>query len=187
MAATAAELRRIYANLFADTGDRPPLSAFKEALAKIDRRQAGSRIEADEMLSALNDGEDPGLTFTQLECLRSVLSARTFAPLVPTRADGSQMSQTSQTAIDMSDPLRRLYRRLFSEPDLAHLRVLQQAVFDYDKNGTEESRLAVLTMLNELSPGGEWTDAHVGALDALLVRDIAFKQIAPFQVTGDWW
>ena len=45
----------------------------------------------------------------------------------------------------------------------------------------------MLNLLNELSPKGDWNDAHVGALDALLVRDITFKQVSPFQVTGDTW
>jgi len=45
----------------------------------------------------------------------------------------------------------------------------------------------VLALLREINPEARWTDAHVGALDALLVRDIRFKQVAPFQVTGDWW
>ena len=177
MAASAGELRRIYANLFMDPDDPSRVSQLRAALDKIDRRDSSSRTEADRLLESLNEGDDPGLTFTQLECLRSVLSARTFAPLMPTRAD----------APDMSDHLMQLYRRLFSEPDLAHLRALQQAVFDYDHSGTDEKRIAVLALLRELNPEGKWNDAHVGALDALLVRDIAFKQIAPFQVSGDWW
>ena len=100
-----------------------------------------------------------------------------FAPIVPTIA----------TSDGASTSLVELYKRLFSEPDLGHLRSLQRAVFEYDKLGTEPKRRAVLRLLNELSPHGTWTDAHVGALDALLVRDITFKQISPFQVSGDGW
>jgi hypothetical protein len=106
-----------------------------------------------------------------------VLSQKDFAPLIP---------DTQQSAEEAA-PLIELYKRLFAEPDLAHLRALQQAVFEYDKLGTEPKRLAVLGMLRDLSPEGSWNDAHIGALDALLVRDITFKQIAPFQVTGDFW
>ena len=108
---------------------------------------------------------------------RVVLSQQDFAPIVPTivTSDGASTS------------LVELYKRLFSEPDLGHLRSLQRAVFEYDKLGTEPKRRAVLDLLNELSPHGGWNDAHVGALDALLVRDITFKQISPFQVSGDGW
>jgi hypothetical protein len=109
--------------------------------------------------------------------LRNVLSAKTFAPLVPV------VEESPEAAAD----LIALYKSLFAEPDLAHLRALQHAVFDYDKFGTEPKRLAVLGLLRDLNPRGAWTDAHIGALDALLVRDITFKQIAPFQVTVDTW
>jgi hypothetical protein len=177
MAASAAELRKIYSNLFDETDDQDRLSMLKTALERVDRRDAGSRTGADRVLELLNGGQDPGLTFTQLECLRSVLSAQTFAPLMP-GAVGEP---------EMSEHLVQLYRLLFSEPDLAHLRALQQAVFDYDKSGTDDRRIAVLDLLRELNPDGHWNDSHVGALDALLVRDIAFKQIAPFQVSGDFW
>ena len=121
---------------------------------------------------------NPELTFTQLDCLRVVLSQQDFAPIVPTIADRATAASTS---------LVELYKRLFSEPDLGHLRSLQRAVFEYDKLGTEPKRRAVLDLLNELSPHGGWNDAHVGALDALLVRDITFKQVSPFQVSGDGW
>jgi hypothetical protein len=178
MAANATELRRIYANLFVDPDHPDRLISLRDALTKVDRNHANSRADADTLLAALNDGEDPRLTFTQLECLRSVLSARTFKPLMPIRAHQSD---------EMSGHLVELYRRLFSEPDLVHLRALQQAVFDYDQSGTDEKRLAVLALLRELNPEGRWNDAHVGALDALLVRDITFKQVAPFQVSGDLW
>jgi hypothetical protein len=177
MAASSSELRRIYVNLFKEPYDPDRLSSLQASLDDIDRRRLASRVAADRILENLNDGLDPGLTFTQLECLRSFLSARAFAALVPTQA----------LSAEVSEELAALYRRLFSEPDLAHLQALQRAVFDYDKNGTDEKRLAVLALLHELSPKATWNDAHVGALDALLVRDITFKQIAPFQVSGDFW
>ena len=178
MAASVTELRRIYGNLFVETDYPGRLHALRAALDKIDRRQPESRNEADVLLGMLNDGGDPGLSFTQLECLRSLLSARPFAPLVP-----SEISPADEE----SNQLRRFYRRLFSEPDLGQLRSLQRAVFEYDELGTDDKRLAVLALLREINPEARWTDAHVGALDALLVRDIRFKQVAPFQVTGDWW
>jgi hypothetical protein len=109
--------------------------------------------------------------------LRSFLSARAFASVVP----------TEELAPEIAEELAALYRRLFAEPDLVNLQALQRAVFDYDKTGTDEKRLAVLALLQDLNPGMTWNDAHVGALDALLVRDITFKQIAPFQVSGDVW
>jgi hypothetical protein len=177
MAASSVELRRIYVNLFQDPYDLTRLNALQASLGEIDRRRGSSRAAADRILEELNEGLDPGLTFTQLECLRSFLSARAFAALVPTCAPTAEVSEELAT----------LYRRLFSEPDLAHLQALQRAVFDYDKNGTDDKRLAVLALLRELSPKMTWNDAHVGALDALLVRDITFKQIAPFQVSGDLW
>jgi hypothetical protein len=177
MAASSVELRKIYVNLFRDPYDPERLSALQASLDEVDRRRGSSRVAADRILEALNDGLDPGLTFTQLECLRSFLSAQAFASLVPTEA----MSP------EVSEELAALYRRLFSEPDLANLQALQRAVFDYDKNGTDEKRLAVLALLSDLNPKMTWNDAHVGALDALLVRDITFKQIAPFQVSGDIW
>jgi hypothetical protein len=180
MAASAAELRNIYANLFSDPNHPERLCELRSVLDKVDRRDGGSRADADRLLEALNDGADPRLTFTQLECLRTLLSARTFAPLVPSGPDTMGGASTSAH-------LFQLYRRLFSEPDLGHLRALQRAVFDYDQFGTDEKRLAVLALLREASPEGPWNDAHVGALDALLVRDITFKQVAPFQVSGDWW
>jgi hypothetical protein len=177
MAATASELRRIYTNLFGEPERPEGLHDLQQALESLDRAVPTSRQAADRLLHALNGGADPELTFTQLECLRAVLSARAFAPLMPT-AD-----QSPQAAAD----LITLYKNLFAEPDLAHLRALQQAVFDYDQFGTEPKRLAVLALLRDLNPQGAWNDAHIGALDALLVRDITFKQIAPFQVTGDFW
>jgi hypothetical protein len=177
MSATASELRRIYSNLFVEPDEPGRLHVLKGALELLDRDVPQSRRRADQLLTALNDGLDPELTFTQLECLRSVLSAKAFAPLVPA------VEHAPRTAA----ALIRLYKNLFAEPDLAHLRALQQAVFDYDKFGTEPKRLAVLALLHDLNPEGAWSDAHIGALDALLVRDITFKQIAPFQVTGDFW
>jgi hypothetical protein len=177
MAATVTELRRIYTNLFSDPGDPGRLHDLRRALDGVDRNLPASRGDADQMLEALNAGFDPALTFTQLECLRSVLSAKAFEPLMPTAA------HAPETAAN----LIALYKSLFAEPDLAHLRALQQAVFDYDRFGTESKRLAVLALLRDLNPDGDWSDAHIGALDALLVRDITFKQVAPFQVTGDCW
>ena len=177
MAATASELRRIYINLFNQPGDARSLTALRDALEAVDRDRPETRRSADRMLASLNEGEDPELTFTQLECLRAVLSEAAFAPLVPTAGHTPEMAAH----------LIQLYKSLFAEPDLAHLRALQQAVFDYDKFGTEPKRLAVLSLLRDLNPRAAWSDAHIGALDALLVRDITFKQVAPFQVTGDNW
>ena len=177
MAATATELKRIYGNLFREPGDAAPLHELRRALAPLRREQVSSRADADRLLTWLNDGVDPELTFTQLESLGVVLSQRDFAPLIPT------VEQSADTA----GPLIELYKRLFAEPDLAHLRALQQAVFEYDKLGTEPKRRAVLSLLQDLSPHGAWSDAHIGALDALLVRDITFKQVAPFQVSGEIW
>lgn len=177
MAASSVELRRIYVNLFREPYDPGRLSQLQVSLDEVDRRRGSSRVAADRILESLNDGLDPGLTFTQLECLRSFLSARAFASVVP----------TEELAPEIADQLAALYRRLFAEPDLANLQALQRAVFDYDKTGTDEKRLAVLALLQDLNPRMSWNDAHVGALDALLVRDITFKQIAPFQVSGDFW
>jgi hypothetical protein len=150
---------------------------LQDALATIERTDPTSRTKADRLLAAANGGVNPELTYTQLDCLRVVLSQKDFAPIVPT----IRATDTAPTS------LVELYKRLFSEPDLGHLRALQRAVFEYDKLGTEPKRRAVLSLLNELSPKGDWNDAHVGALDALLVRDITFKQVSPFQVTGDMW
>jgi len=177
MAASSVELRRIYVNLFREPYDPGRLSELQTSLDEVDRRRGSSRAAADRILESLNDGLDPGLTFTQLECLRSFLSARAFASVVP----------TEELAPEIAEELAALYRRLFAEPDLANLQALQRAVFDYDKTGTDEKRLAVLALLRDLNPRMTWNDAHVGALDALLVRDITFKQIAPFQVSGDLW
>jgi hypothetical protein len=177
MAASSVELRRIYVNLFREPYDPGRLSELQASLDAVDRRRGSSRAAADRILESLNDGLDPGLTFTQLECLRSFLSARAFASVVPTEA----------LAPEIAEELAALYRRLFAEPDLGNLQALQRAVFDYDKTGTDEKRLAVLALLQDLNPRMTWNDAHVGALDALLVRDITFKQIAPFQVSGDVW
>ncbi len=177
MAASSVELRRIYVNLFREPYDPARLSELQASLDEVDRRRGSSRAAADRILESLNDGLDPGLTFTQLECLRSFLSARAFASVVP----------TEELAPEIAEELAALYRRLFAEPDLANLQALQRAVFDYDKTGTDEKRLAVLALLRDLNPMMAWNDAHVGALDALLVRDITFKQIAPFQVSGDLW
>ena len=177
MAATAGELRRIYSHLLGDHGHPERLPALRKALASVKRDDPEARQEADRLLAIANGGVNPEMTFTQLECLRVVLSQEDFAPIMPTISTG-QRATTS---------LVELYKRLFSEPDLGHLRSLQRAVFEYDKLGTESKRRVVLDLLRELSPRGDWNDAHVGALDALLVRDITFKQISPFMVTGDFW
>ncbi len=177
MAASSVELRRIYVNLFREPYNPGRLRELQASLDEVDRRRGSSRVAADRILESLNDGLDPGLTFTQLECLRSFLSARAFASIVP----------TGELAPEIAEQLAALYRRLFAEPDLANLQALQRAVFDYDKTGTDEKRLAVLALLQDLNPRMTWNDAHVGALDALLVRDITFKQIAPFQLSGDVW
>jgi hypothetical protein len=176
MAATTSELRRIYSYLLGEHNHPERLPALRGALEMVKRDDVTSRQAADKMLRVANCGVDPELTFTQLDCLRVVLSQEDFAPIMP-------IVETDVAP----PPLVELYKRIFSEPDLGHLRALQRAVFEYDKLGTEPKRLAVLSLLRELSPAGEWNDAHVGALDALLVRDITFKQIAPFQVTGDTW
>jgi len=177
MAATASELRRIYSYLLGDHAHPERLPALQGALESVNRDDPPTRCDADRLLATANGGVNPELTFTQLDCLRIVLSQQDFAPIVPTIA----------TSDGASTSLVELYKRLFSEPDLGHLRSLQRAVFEYDKLGTEPKRRAVLDLLNELSPHGGWNDAHVGALDALLVRDITFKQVSPFQVTGDTW
>jgi hypothetical protein len=177
MAATASELRRIYSYLLGEHEHPERLPALRRALKSVVRDDPGSRFEADRLLAIANGGMNPELTFTQLECLRVVLSQEDFAPIMPTISTGRGATTS----------LVELYKRLFSEPDLGHLRALQRAVFDYDKLGTEPKRRAVLDLLRELSPRGDWTDAHIGALDALLVRDITFKQISPFMVTGDMW
>ena len=178
MAATASELRKIYSYLLGDHEHPERLPALQGALASVKRDAPSTRTEADRQLSIANGGVNPELTHTQLECLRVVLSQQDFAPIVPTISMGGEGSSTS---------LVELYKRLFSEPDLGPLRALQRAVFEYDKLGTEPKRRAILDLLHELSPAGEWNDAHVGALDALLVRDITFKQVSPFQVSGDGW
>jgi len=177
MAATASELRRIYSYLLGDHAHPERLPTLRRALGSVVRDNPASRCEADRLLTVANGGVSPELTFTQLECLQVVLSQEDFAPIVPTIATGDGATTS----------LVELYKRLFSEPDLGHLRALQRAVFEYDKLGTESKRRVVLDLLRELSPKGDWTDAHVGALDALLVRDITFKQVSPFQVSGDSW
>ena len=177
MAATASELRRIYSHLLGDHAHPERLPALRKALAPVARDDPDSRVEADRLLAIANGGINPEMTFTQLECLRVVLSQEDFAPIMPTISTGPGATTS----------LIELYKRLFSEPDLGHLRSLQRAVFEYDKLGTESKRRVVLDLLRELSPKGDWNDAHVGALDALLVRDITFKQISPFMVTGDFW
>jgi hypothetical protein len=177
MAATASELRRIYSYLLGEHDHPERLRALRDALEPVVRDDPGSRCEADRLLAIANGGLNPELTFTQLECLRVVLSQEDFAPIMPTISTGHGATTS----------LVELYKRLFSEPDLGHLRSLQRAVFEYDKLGTEPKRRVVLDLLRELSPKGDWTDAHIGALDALLVRDITFKQISPFMVTGDMW
>ena len=179
MAATASELRRIYAYLLGEHDHPERLPLLRRALNEIVREEPASRLRADQLLTIANDGVNPEMTFTQLECLRVVLSQEDFAAIVPTIA--------TTTGKRTGAPLVDLYKRLFAEPDLGHLRSLQRAVFEYDKMGTEPKRRAVLNLLHELSPAGDWSDAHVGALDALLVRDITFKQISPFMVTGDFW
>jgi hypothetical protein len=177
MAATASELRRIYSHLLGDHAHPERLPTLRKALAPVKRDDPATRQEADRLLAIANGGVNPELTFTQLECLRVVLSQEDFAPIMPTISMGRGATNS----------LVELYKRLFSEPDLGHLRALQRAVFEYDKLGTEPKRRVILDMLRELSPKGEWNDGHVGALDALLVRDITFKQISPFMVTGDIW
>ena len=177
MAATASELRKIYSYVLGEHEHPERLPALQQALDGVSRHDPGTRAAADRLLASANDGVNPELTFTQLECLKVVLSQDYFAPIMPTIATGD----------GTTTPLVELYKRLFSEPDLGHLRSLQRAIFEYDKLGTEPKRRAVLDLLNELSPSGDWNDAHVGALDALLVRDITFKQVSPFMVTGDTW
>jgi hypothetical protein len=180
MAATASELRRIYSHLLGEHDCPERLPMLRIALNEVIRDEPLSRVRADQLLTIANDGVNPEMTYTQLECLRVVLSQEDFAAIVPTIAMATGGLGTSASLVE-------LYKRLFSEPDLGHLRALQRAVFEYDKLGTEPKRRAVLDLLNELSPAGDWSDAHVGALDALLVRDITFKQISPFMVTGDFW
>jgi hypothetical protein len=177
MAATASELRRIYSYLLGEHDHPERLQKLRRALEPVVRDDPGSRCEADRLLAIANGGVNPEMTFTQLECLRVVLSQEDFAPIMPTISTGAGATTS----------LVELYKRLFSEPDLGHLRSLQRAVFEYDKLGTEPKRRVVLDLLRQLSPKGDWTDAHIGALDALLVRDITFKQISPFMVTGDMW
>ena len=180
MAATASELRKIYSHLLGEHDYPERLPMLKRALNDVVRNEPLSRVCADQLLTIANDGVNPEMTFTQLECLRVVLSQEDFAAIVPTIAMATGGLGTAASLVE-------LYKRLFSEPDLGHLRALQRAVFEYDKLGTEPKRRAVLDLLHELSPAGDWSDAHVGALDALLVRDITFKQISPFMVTGDVW
>ena len=180
MAATASELRRIYSHLLGEHNHPERLPALRGALNEVKRDEPVSRLRADQLLTIANDGVNPEMTFTQLECLRVVLSQEDFAAIVPTIA--------TTTGKGTSAPLVELYKRLFAEPDLGHLRSLQRAVFEYDKLGTEPKRRAVLNTPARAEPRrATGTTRTSGALDALLVRDITFKQVSPFQVTGDFW
>ena len=92
MAATASELRRIYSYLLGED-DRPErLPELQHALATVARDQPTTRTEADRQLTIANGGVNPELTFTQLECLRVVLSQKdcTYHPHV----FGIQVGQT---------------------------------------------------------------------------------------------
>ena len=105
------------------------LPAFQHASDRWSRR-AGHALRGLTACSLIAQLRQNGARHcTQLDCLRVVLSQQDFAPIVPT-------SRPSEGA---STPLVELYKRLFSEPDLGHLRSLQRAVFEYDKLGTEPS------------------------------------------------
>src|SRR5262245_60475174 len=110
MAATASELRRIYSYLLGEHHHPERLPAMQGALETVVRGDPGSRTEADRLLAVANGGVNPELTFTQLECLRVVLSQEDFAAIMPTittaGGDGTAAS------------LVELYKRLFAEPDL---------------------------------------------------------------------
>src|SRR5689334_13936959 len=107
MAATASELRKIYSYLLGDHAHPERLPALQRALKSVVRDNPASRCEADRLLTIANGGISPELTFTQLDCLRVVLSQRDFAPIVPTLTTGGGASTS----------LVELYKRLFSEPD----------------------------------------------------------------------
>jgi len=74
MAATTSELRRIYSYLLGEHNHPERLPALRGALETVKRDDLTSRQAADKMLRVANCGVDPELTFTQLECLRVVLS-----------------------------------------------------------------------------------------------------------------
>ena len=86
MAATASELRRIYSYLLGEHNHPERLPTLRRALNVVVRDDPTSRLRADQLLTIANDGVDPEMTFTQLECLRVVLSQDDFAPIMPTIA-----------------------------------------------------------------------------------------------------
>jgi hypothetical protein len=131
MAATASELRRIYAYLLGEHDHPDRLPTLRDALNEVKRDEPLSRVRADQLLTIANDGVNPEMTATQLECLRVVLSQEDFAAIMPTIA--------TTTGKGTGAPLVDLYKRLFAEPDLGHLRSLQRAVFEYDKLGRSPS------------------------------------------------
>src|SRR5262245_29750006 len=112
MAATASELRRIYSYLLGEHDHPERLPALRRALQSVVRDDPPSRREADRMLAIANDGVNPEMTFTQLECLRVVLSQDDFAAIMPTI--------TTRAGAGSASSLVELYKRLFSEPDLGH-------------------------------------------------------------------
>ena len=88
MAATASELRRIYSYLLGEHDHPERLPALQRALdVGRARRPRHARCDADRLLAIANGGVNPELTFTQLDCLRVVLSQQDFAPIVPTITD----------------------------------------------------------------------------------------------------
>jgi len=81
MAATASELRRIYAYLLGEHHHPERLPTLRRALNEVVRDEPSSRVRADQLLTIANDGVNPEMTFTQLECLRVVLSQEDFAAM----------------------------------------------------------------------------------------------------------
>ena len=128
MAATASELRRIYSYVLGDTiipSDCPRCRARSRGPTSRPDLAHGRRPA----LASANGGVNPELTFTQLECLKVVLSQDDFAPIVP----------TIRAADSAPTPLVELYKRCSRSRTSGHLRALQRAVFEYDKLGPSRS------------------------------------------------
>ena len=142
MAATASELRRIYSYLLGDHAHPERLPALQRALESVERDDPATRCDADRLLAIANGGVNPELTFTQLDCLRVVLSQQDFAPIVPTIATGDGASTS----------LVELYKRLFSEPDLGHLRASAAGGVRVRQAGDGAQAARGADLLNELSP-----------------------------------
>lgn len=171
MPATA--LERLYKKLFQDPTDSAALVELKNALDLLSAA-AGSDIPVKEVLTRLNDGQDPGLTLQQLFTLKKLFEApRKLAPV-------------QEGVLDALEGRRFFHALVFASTDnVERLWALLHAY--HLENPEPVARANVVSCLDQMVPGVEWTEEKLVYLNKIAVRDRDFHALAWWNASANAW